>query len=60
MFRADFGAMWIATLKLRQPQTVVVEDEDKDDEDDEDGEGDGEDIYGTVVGWTMCAVGLAG
>lgn len=45
--------MWIATLILQQPQTVVVEDGDKDDE-------DGEDIYGTVVGWTMCAVGLAG
>jgi hypothetical protein len=46
--------MWITTLILQQPQTVLVEDED-----DEDDEGDNEDIYDTVVGWTVCSMGLA-
>jgi hypothetical protein len=67
LFEAAFGAMWITTLILQQPQTVVVEDEDKDGEDGEDNEdnegdneGDNEDIYDTVVGWMMCSMGLAG
>jgi hypothetical protein len=47
-------------VDMRQSQTVVEEDEDKDDEDGEDNEGDNEDIYDTVIGWTMCAVGLYG
>jgi hypothetical protein len=45
---------------MRQSQMVLEEDEEKGDEDGEDNEDDNEDIYDTVIGWTMCAVGLHG